>query len=132
MPGRPPGCFGELNPGFVPAVKDLFAPTDTIRLLAPWRAARDMINVLAQVCRVCRNVINYRQWSGRGPSMIQRAFSTASHLAMLEEADCPGLRFSSGPDVVDPDPTLQVYDRSGWRILTQSVLVGVMRRTDYK
>jgi rhodanese-related sulfurtransferase len=30
MPGRPPGCYGEVNPDFVPAVKELFAPTDTI------------------------------------------------------------------------------------------------------
>lgn len=28
--GRPPGCYGELNPDFVSNVKDFFAPTDII------------------------------------------------------------------------------------------------------
>jgi rhodanese-related sulfurtransferase len=30
LPGRPPGCYGEINPDFVPCVKELYAPTDTI------------------------------------------------------------------------------------------------------
>jgi len=30
LPGRPPGCYGEVNPDFVEAVKELYTPTDTI------------------------------------------------------------------------------------------------------
>ena len=30
IPGRPPGCYGELNPDFVPSVEEIYEPTDTI------------------------------------------------------------------------------------------------------
>ncbi len=30
LPGRPPGCYGEINPDFITSVKELYAPTDTI------------------------------------------------------------------------------------------------------
>ena len=30
MPGRPPGCYGEINPDFVPVAKDLYDLNDTI------------------------------------------------------------------------------------------------------
>jgi hypothetical protein len=39
MPGRPPGCYGEVNPDFVPAVKELFAPTTPSWFTAPPAAA---------------------------------------------------------------------------------------------
>ena len=30
MPGRPPGCYGEFNPEFVPTAREQYSPTDTI------------------------------------------------------------------------------------------------------
>ena len=49
MPGRPPGCSGELNQDFVPTAKRLFAPTDTILVMCATGARGAMaVNLLAQ------------------------------------------------------------------------------------
>ncbi|MFN8379700.1 MAG: rhodanese-like domain-containing protein [Anaerolineae bacterium] len=49
MPGRPPGCYGEVNPEFVSTVKALYAPTETIlAYCATGGRAAMAINALAQ------------------------------------------------------------------------------------
>ncbi len=49
MPGRPPGCSGELNPDFIPTARKLFAPTDTILVMCATGARGAMaVNLLAQ------------------------------------------------------------------------------------
>jgi rhodanese-related sulfurtransferase len=49
LPGRPPGCYGELNPDFVPVVKEQFAFSDTILLYcATGGRAAMAVNALAQ------------------------------------------------------------------------------------
>jgi rhodanese-related sulfurtransferase len=49
MPGRPPGCSGELNPDFVTKVKESFAPTDTILVMCATGGRGAMaVNLLAQ------------------------------------------------------------------------------------
>jgi len=49
MPGRPPGCSGELNPAFISTAKDLFAPTDMILVMCATGGRGAMaVNLLAQ------------------------------------------------------------------------------------
>jgi rhodanese-related sulfurtransferase len=49
LPGRPPGCYGELNPDFIPVVKEQFALTDTILVYcATGGRAAMAVNALAQ------------------------------------------------------------------------------------
>jgi rhodanese-related sulfurtransferase len=49
LPGRPPGCYGELNPDFVPVVKEQFAFSDTILLYCTTGGRAAMaVNALAQ------------------------------------------------------------------------------------
>jgi rhodanese-related sulfurtransferase len=49
MPGRPPGCSGELNPAFVSTAQELFAPTDTIMVMCATGGRGAMaVNLLAQ------------------------------------------------------------------------------------
>ncbi len=49
MPGRPPGCSGELNPDFVAKVTEVFAPTDTILVMCATGVRGAMaVNLLAQ------------------------------------------------------------------------------------
>ena len=57
MPGRPPGCSGELNAGFVSTAQALFAPTDRILVMcATGGRAAMAVNLLAQAGFV--NVFN--------------------------------------------------------------------------
>jgi rhodanese-related sulfurtransferase len=60
LPGRPPGCYGEINPGFIPTVNELYAPTDTILVYcATGGRAAMAINMLAQAGYVnVYNVVN--------------------------------------------------------------------------
>ena len=60
MPGRPPGCSGELNPAFVSTAKELFAPTDTILLMCATGGRGAMaVNLLAQAGFVnVYNIVN--------------------------------------------------------------------------
>ncbi len=60
LPGRPPGCYGELNPDFVPSVKEFFAPTDTILIYCATGGRGAMaVNVLAQAGFVnVYNIVN--------------------------------------------------------------------------
>ena len=60
MPGRPPGCSGELNPGFVPTARDLFASTDTLLVLCATGGRGAMaVNLLAQAGFVnVYNIVN--------------------------------------------------------------------------
>jgi rhodanese-related sulfurtransferase len=49
MPGRPPGCSGELNPDFVAQVKAAIDPTDTVLVMCGTGARAAMaVNLLAQ------------------------------------------------------------------------------------
>jgi rhodanese-related sulfurtransferase len=49
LPGRPAGCYGELNPDFIPVVKEQFASDDTILLYcATGGRAAMAVNALAQ------------------------------------------------------------------------------------
>jgi rhodanese-related sulfurtransferase len=49
MPGRPPGCSGELNPAVLPMAQDLFGPTDTILVMCAAGGRGAMaVNLLAQ------------------------------------------------------------------------------------
>jgi rhodanese-related sulfurtransferase len=49
MPGRPPGCSGELNPDFVAEVKEAVGPGDTILVMCATGARGAMaVNLLAQ------------------------------------------------------------------------------------
>ncbi|MGB7097124.1 MAG: rhodanese-like domain-containing protein, partial [Anaerolineales bacterium] len=49
LPGRPPGCYGELNPDFIPSVQELYAPTDTILVYCATGGRGAMaVNMLAQ------------------------------------------------------------------------------------
>ena len=49
LPGRPPGCYGETNPDFLPSVNEFFAPTDTILIYCATGGRGAMaVNVLAQ------------------------------------------------------------------------------------
>jgi rhodanese-related sulfurtransferase len=49
MPGRPPGCSGVANPGFLPAVQQVFSPTDTILVMCSTGGRAAMaVNSLAQ------------------------------------------------------------------------------------
>jgi rhodanese-related sulfurtransferase len=49
MPGRPPGCSGELNPDFVPAVQQVCPPTDTVLVMCTTGGRGAMaVNLLAQ------------------------------------------------------------------------------------
>lgn len=49
LPGRPPGCYGELNPDFLPVIKEQFAPTDTILVYCATGGRGAMsVNILAQ------------------------------------------------------------------------------------
>ena len=60
MPGRPPGCSGELNPGFVPTARDLFASTDTLLVMCATGGRGAMaLNLLAQARFVnVSNIVN--------------------------------------------------------------------------
>jgi rhodanese-related sulfurtransferase len=60
LPGRPPGCYGELNPDFVEAVKELFAKDDTILVYCATGARGAMaVNLLAQAGFVnVYNIVN--------------------------------------------------------------------------
>jgi rhodanese-related sulfurtransferase len=49
MPGRPPGCSGELNPDFVVKVKEAVGPDDTILVMCATGGRGAMaVNMLAQ------------------------------------------------------------------------------------
>ena len=49
MPGRPPGCSGELNADFVPTATTLFGPSDTILVMCATGGRGAMaVNLLAQ------------------------------------------------------------------------------------
>ncbi len=49
MPGRPPGCSGELNPDFVAKVKEAIDPDDTVLVMCATGARGAMaVNLLAQ------------------------------------------------------------------------------------
>ena len=49
MPGRPPGCSGELNPDFVAKVKEAVDPGDTVLVMCATGGRGAMaVNVLAQ------------------------------------------------------------------------------------
>ena len=49
MPGRPPGCSGELNPAFVTTAAELYAPADTILVMCATGARGAVaVNLLAQ------------------------------------------------------------------------------------
>jgi rhodanese-related sulfurtransferase len=49
MPGRPPGCSGELNPDFVVKVKEAVGPNDTILVMCATGGRGAMaVNLLAQ------------------------------------------------------------------------------------
>jgi rhodanese-related sulfurtransferase len=49
MPGRPPGCSGELNPDFVAKVKEATGPGDTILVMCATGGRGAMaVNLLAQ------------------------------------------------------------------------------------
>lgn len=60
LPGRPPGCYGEINPDFILTVKELYAPTDTILVYcATGGRAAMAVNMLAQAGYVnVYNIIN--------------------------------------------------------------------------
>jgi rhodanese-related sulfurtransferase len=60
MPGRPPGCSGELNPGFVSTARDLFASTDTLLVMCATGGRGAMaVNLLAQAGFVnVSNIVN--------------------------------------------------------------------------
>jgi rhodanese-related sulfurtransferase len=49
MPGRPPGCSGELNPDFVAKVQEAYAPEDRILVMCATGGRGAMaVNLLAQ------------------------------------------------------------------------------------
>jgi rhodanese-related sulfurtransferase len=49
LPGRPPGCYGKLNPDFIPVAKEQFALTDTILVYCATSGRAAMaVNALAQ------------------------------------------------------------------------------------
>lgn len=49
MPGRPPGCSGELNPEFVSEAKRLFSPQDTLLVMCATGGRGAMaVNALAE------------------------------------------------------------------------------------
>ena len=60
LPGRPPGCYGELNPDFVEAVKELFATDDTILVYCATGGRGAMaVNLLVQAGFVnVYNIVN--------------------------------------------------------------------------
>ena len=60
LPGRPPGCYGEINPDFATSAKEFFAPTDTILVYcATGGRAAMAINALATAGFVnVYNIIN--------------------------------------------------------------------------
>ena len=60
LPGRPPGCYGEINPDFLPSVKEFFAPTDTILIYCATGGRGAMaVSVLAQAGFVnVYNIVN--------------------------------------------------------------------------
>ena len=60
MPGRPPGCSGELNPEFVSTAQELFALTDTILVMCATGGRGAMaVNLLAQAGFVnVYNIVN--------------------------------------------------------------------------
>jgi rhodanese-related sulfurtransferase len=60
MPGRPPGCSGELNADFVAKVKEAIDPGDTILVMCATGGRGAMaVNLLAQVGFTnVRNIVN--------------------------------------------------------------------------
>ena len=60
MPGRPPGCSGELNPDFVAKVKGAIDPNDTVLVMCATGGRGAMaVNLLAQAGFVnAYNIIN--------------------------------------------------------------------------
>ena len=49
LPGRPPGCYGELDPDFIASVQELYAPSDTILVYCATGGRGAMaVNMLAQ------------------------------------------------------------------------------------
>jgi rhodanese-related sulfurtransferase len=60
MPGRPPGCSGELNAEFVSTARELYAPTDTILVMCATGGRGAMaVNLLAQAGFVnVYNIVN--------------------------------------------------------------------------
>ena len=77
MPGRPPGCSGELNPDFVAKVKETFDPADTILAMCATGGRGAMaVNLLAQAGFThVYNIVNGRRATG---STIPGASTTAS------------------------------------------------------
>ena len=106
MPGRPPGCYGELNPDFVPSVKDLFAPTDTILVYCATGGRGAMaVNMLAEAGFMnVYNIIN-----GLEGDRVDDPGSVYHGKHMRNGWKNAGLPWGYGfhPDLmwVDPDPT---------------------------
>ena len=106
LPGRPPGCYGELNPDFVSSVKDIFAPTDTILVYCTTGGRGAMaVNMLAEAGFVnVYNIVN-----GLEGDRIDDPGSVYHGKHMRNGWKNSALPWGYGfhPDLmwVDPDPT---------------------------
>ena len=106
MPGRPPGCYGELNPDFVPVVQGLYAPTDTILVYCATGGRGAMaVNVLAAAGFVnVYNIVN-----GLEGDRVDDPGSVYHGKHMRNGWKNSGLPWGYGfhPDLmwVDPDPS---------------------------
>jgi rhodanese-related sulfurtransferase len=106
LPGRPPGCYGELNPDFIPSVQELYAPSDTILVYCATGGRGAMaVNMLAEAGFV--NVYNIV--TGLEGDRIDDPGSVYHGKHMRNGWKNAGLPWGYGfhPDLmwVDPDPT---------------------------
>ena len=106
LPGRPPGCYGEINPDFVPSVKGFYDPTDTILIYCATGGRGAMaVNMLAQAGFA--NVYNIV--SGLEGDRVDDPGSVYHGKHMRNGWKNSGLPWGYGfhPDLmwVDPDPT---------------------------
>jgi rhodanese-related sulfurtransferase len=105
LPGRPPGCYGELNPDFIPSVQELYAPSDTILVYCATGGRGAMaVNMLAEAGFV--NVYNIV--TGLEGDRIDDPGSVYHGKHMRNGWKNAGLPWGYGfhPDLmwVDPDP----------------------------
>ena len=106
LPGRPPGCYGEINPDFLPSVKEFFTLTDTILIYCATGARGAMaVNVLAEAGFT--NVYNII--TGLEGDRVDDPGSVYHGKHMRNGWKNAGLPWGYGfhPDLmwVDPDPT---------------------------
>ena len=106
LPGRPPGCYGEINPDFLVSVKEFFTPTDTILIYCATGARGAMaVNILAQAG--FENVYNIV--TGLEGDRVDDPGSVYHGKHMRNGWKNAGLPWGYGfhPDLmwVDPDPT---------------------------